>query len=902
MDSPSPSPSRSPSQSPSAAPHPLPSGGPRPLGPRRIATAPTASLASASLPGPSSQPEDLVETLYNHPSVKIIAFTSTQRASLGPGPILPSENDVEPGSLPASSRLERTIAVGPFRIYRAPGSVAFLSCGSALQPILPKSQCWCIDEANSRFVLQIRRPQYWRIEVPVADPDDAQRALILRDVFDSILLFEKTECPFQRSFTVELPQRPHTPVKKKPWTPEGKNLLASPFRPLPQPSVSPSLITRERRTTLSTVRGTQSNTIGSIIRERSASLSVERRTPSSVIGSNGAAASESLERDAKPEARLGPVDSNRYQTDVFSALSASHELDLPFGITPAHCVHSFSAVPPYAASNAGGVTEPSRSPPVTYTESTRSSALINEDHSIIQKPVTEPDVTAALPRAKYPKSDVEIQPLTRPREHPHALQPAMGPLREVLKTDAPLNHHRITDSPASGRTEAPKTVGSAPIGEARSHDRDMDLPVPKTSTASLLKDTSEEEDEPSTFEGSGRVAPVNLTRKRITRVLAGRSFTAPRQLTVVTSHPSKSTGSRSTEVSLPAASEPRTTGETSPVDSTDSFHSVQSWHAPITPLRPSPPSPKLANSAHAVFPHPHEDITVPCRESHSGAASDLTASPNTDVTLVPSPAETTSNSQYVLPSSQTCTGAWEDPVIPMSLDSEVPVSRTSALEEKSRAKQRPRPNNLSISQRTTSPLSPTANLFSPQARESPQDPLSAIRRLPGTIIQKTLEVLLRPPSHLVNLMLRVAARIAAGEWRGLVFGFGEGGEQIPVQWDYSDGEFSDWEDDDEYVLSNHMNGGDAWNSFNATVIPYVDLAAKGKRRLTAPMALQRSSWLPRKLLHALRLLWQPKRVNVLSLACNPGSDKGLGENVGKLIVDSTARIEGVTGFNSPTAR
>ncbi|RYP80217.1 hypothetical protein DL769_002575 [Monosporascus sp. CRB-8-3] len=693
---------------------------------------------------------------------------------------------------------------GPFRIYRAPGSVAFLSCGSALQPILPKSQCWCIDEVNSRFVLQIRRPQYWRIEVPVADPDDAQRALVLRDVFDRILLFEKTECPFQRSFTVELPQRPQTPVKKKPWTPEGKNLLASPFRPLPQPSVSPSPITRERRTTLSTVRGTQSKPIGSITRERSASLSAERRTQSSVIGRNGAAAAERLERDAKPEARPGTVDSNRYQTDCFPALSASHEVDLPFGKTPAHCVHSFGAVPPHAASNTGGVKEPSRSPPVAYTESTRSHALINEDPSIIQKPATEPDATAALPHAKYPKSDVEIQPLTRPREHPHALQPAIGPLREILKTDASLNHHRTTDSPSSGRTQAPKAVESATIGEARSRNQDMDLPVSKTSTTSSSKDTSEAEDEPSTFEGSGRVAPVNLTRKRMTRVLAGRSFTAPRQLTVVTSHPSKSTESRSTEDPLPAASESRTTGETSSVGSTDSFHSVESWHSPITSL---PPSPKLATSAHAVFPHPHEDIIVPCRESHAGAVSDLTASPNTDVTLVPSPAGATSNFQDTLPDPQTCTGTSERPVIPMSLDGEVPVSRTSALEEKPRARQRPRPNDLSISQRTASPLSPTANLFSPQARESPQDPLSAIRRLPGTIIQKTLEALLRPPSHLINLMLKVAARIAAGEWRGLVFGVGEGGEQIPVQWDYSDGEFSDWEDDDEYVISNHMNGG-----------------------------------------------------------------------------------------------
>jgi hypothetical protein len=53
-------------------------------------------------------------------------------------------------------------------------------------------------------------------------------------------------------------------------------------------------------------------------------------------------------------------------------------------------------------------------------------------------------------------------------------------------------------------------------------------------------------------------------------------------------------------------------------------------------------------------------------------------------------------------------------------------------------------------------------------------------------------------------MLKVAAKIAAGEWRGLVFGFGEAGEQIPVQWDYySEGEFSGLSDDDDYTLANH---------------------------------------------------------------------------------------------------
>ena len=47
--------------------------------------------------------------------------------------------------------------------------------------------------------------------------------------------------------------------------------------------------------------------------------------------------------------------------------------------------------------------------------------------------------------------------------------------------------------------------------------------------------------------------------------------------------------------------------------------------------------------------------------------------------------------------------------------------------------------------------------------------------------------------------------IVSGEWRGLVFGFGESGEQIPVQWDYSDGEFSGLEDEDDYFTSDYSD-------------------------------------------------------------------------------------------------
>ncbi|EPE03405.1 hypothetical protein F503_07708 [Ophiostoma piceae UAMH 11346] len=207
---------------------------------------------------PSAANGEAIETLYTHPAVKILSFnagprinldnigSSASRAAAGRNRRSTStagiEDDIPPGTLAWSSQFDRTIAIGALSIYRAPGSVAFLSCGSALQPILPKSQCWCIDEESSKFILQIRRPQYWRIEVPVGDDgENDERAHRLREVLEHILQFEKTPCPFKRDFTVELPEQ-QTPLKKKPWTPvkrpDSDVSLAGPAHPklqTPQP-------------------------------------------------------------------------------------------------------------------------------------------------------------------------------------------------------------------------------------------------------------------------------------------------------------------------------------------------------------------------------------------------------------------------------------------------------------------------------------------------------------------------------------------------------------------------------------------------------------------------------------------------------------------------------------------
>ncbi len=96
------------------------SGGSETPQPRRVMTAPVlASTSPQQSTSPASQaatataqskasPEDLVETLYSHPSARIISFTSSRHDFATSF----SGHDAPPGSLPPSSRLERTIAVG----------------------------------------------------------------------------------------------------------------------------------------------------------------------------------------------------------------------------------------------------------------------------------------------------------------------------------------------------------------------------------------------------------------------------------------------------------------------------------------------------------------------------------------------------------------------------------------------------------------------------------------------------------------------------------------------------------------------------------------------------------------------------------------------------------------------
>ncbi len=252
----------------SAPTTPESSGSPHVL--RRSFTAPIRSTGFSKLTEPFRETEgEGAETLFTHNAGRIVSFTTypsvaRRHSSLGHG-ILDQEEPV--GSLPWASTTERTIAagitlfiqlvcvlsnltvcglLGPLRIYRVLGSVAFLHSGTTLRPILAKSQCWCVD-GESKFVLRIVQNTYYRIELPNLYLEEKEKVQEFKRVLAKVLQYETTPCPFKRGFTVDLPEPLKTPIRKRPWKPKQRvqPVLEQEFK---EPENTDSFATRQPRT------------------------------------------------------------------------------------------------------------------------------------------------------------------------------------------------------------------------------------------------------------------------------------------------------------------------------------------------------------------------------------------------------------------------------------------------------------------------------------------------------------------------------------------------------------------------------------------------------------------------------------------------------------------------------
>lgn len=705
---------------------------------------------------------------------------------------------------------------GSFRIYRAPGSVAFLNCGSALQPILPKSQCWCIEEDSSKFVLQIRRPQYWRIELPVDDQEDAQRAVLLREVLDRVLLFEKTRCPFERSFTVMLPEVKAPPVRKRPWTPRrslvaprageaeyllvpGSGGFSGPVlrasrsasdmkvsRPATSQGAGVELKAAGRRETAVVHResnAAEPSAVSEEQRKPCASAQAEEPEPATPVNSEAPSSGsrEGQAEDAEPATALKLEIPTSGNSEVQAAKGAEETLDgtqdsVPRVETPVKVKEVVSVIEERI------IEDPT---PLT---------AVNEA-------ITQAQQASALAPAASPTSAKSASPRIR---RSTLLSTTSATTATPPSGDTMVRRRASAYEPlAYGRTLAarePKTECPSPILDAERCASppavEEDAEVPPQEEVMFSDNVFD-----VVHEGSGEGA--NALRKTKLRRYGGfattRSATLPPHLCVVTAPPAQPNAKPNLTIDTrtdDSNAEPGSPAAVSPTGSTDSFHSAQAETSPATP--PLPASPGSPGVSPQTFPYPHDNILMP--GVHHRDVSDLTVTPDTrrtwDATSTSSGASQFSAitaPDQSLSSVECGASESEDGAFASG------VQRGGAVRHRSTA---------SIAHRGLSPLPSAATLFNPASNPvaaskrvpvpRPRTPMEVLKRVPLAIVAKTCEVLLGPPAYLVQLMLRVASRISAGEWRGKVFGLGEGGERIPVQWDWSDedGDLSGWSEDE----------------------------------------------------------------------------------------------------------
>lgn len=645
--------------------------------------------------------------------------------------------------------------------------------------------------------------------MPVSDDEDTRRASVLREILDKILQFEKTPCPFERDFTVQLPERPTTPVKKRPWTPPVRTVSMNwPPQPVTPP---PEFATRTRFYNPNARRHS----------DFGVDLSKTRATPETPEAkseANPVDGSAKISTPTRPPSRrlLEAMETPRQETipEEVNYEDAKPEFVIKFRSV----LEEAEPLTPPLTTIFPELVEKTDEPSSEARVSVKTEIENAEDLEARPK---APEIQRTLAVAKKREP---IWITKKPSAATRKLQRPARPKAQLIGTAESTVSH-------SQNGKAAENIEKSTLPET-SAEEDLSL-IANNAKRSDSKDSTDTEGD--VIEGAGQ---MRVRKTRVAAFASRRAAAAP-ALRLRTSTPALNLLEETTE----EPPEP-----SSPTGSSDSFHSTQSWHSPLAP--PSPPmSPRRA------YPYPHENIPL----ARTGDGSEFTATPtvsgweksstgavagsgagtpitpfyndhndlvgageNTDDPKPSSeePAATThaipittgamgadENSEHIAADTDSLSTSWSSA-----------ASRTSSPGSNTAMRHRAATTSVSISHtspRALSPLPPPANLFTPRQglRRLPSTAelsirastaVKTIRRIPSTILNKTCEMILGPPSHLINLMLKVAARIAAGEFRGFVFGMGEGGEVLDVRWDWSD-EHSDidespalegWDDSD----------------------------------------------------------------------------------------------------------
>lgn len=605
----------------------------------------------------------------------------------------------------------------------------------------------------------------------MGNEEEGRRAIVLRDVLDKILQFEKTPCPFERNFTVDLPERPQTPVKKRAWTPPARTVSMNwpPGQPITPPPEFPS------RTRFYNPGARRFSDFG-------VDTSKLGLTPAMSPQQSVAETQEEGEKPGTPSRQVRLED---------SLITCKPLMEEPEPLSP----------PPTAV--------PASIAQVTEGPSLKASETLKSEP---EKTLVQPSKASTTPETRTTQIQVrKREPIWITKKVPSsATRKARRPaVTKAQSTDSVAQSVEQSTEDIRGPQQADSEQStrrgdSAPAGESARED-------------SPNETTDDSEAEGGALQGSGQ---LRVRRTRLAAFASRRAATAP-SLRLSTSSVSTvdSVEEQAIKPKAQMHEEP-----SSPAESIDSFFSMESWHSPLSPAV----SPTFSPSE--TFPYPHENIplnngplsafittpTVSGWDRNSvgavvGSGAQTPDTPFTDVhdeefgraaddkSNVTTAEEVEKPVNAVVMSSN---AASEDDDGASSADSDSLAtswsSAASRASSRSNTSMRHRAATTSVAishsnPRALSPLPPAANLLTVDLNNRASTTARAIRRIPSSIFNKTCEILISPPAHLISLMLKVAERITAGEWRGFTFGMGEDGEVLDVRWDWTeDGELDAW--------------------------------------------------------------------------------------------------------------
>lgn len=224
--------------------------------------------------------------------------------------------------------------------------------------------------------------------------------------------------------------------------------------------------------------------------------------------------------------------------------------------------------------------------------------------------------------------------------------------------------------------------------------------------------------------------------------------------------------------------------------SADSFYSVQT-----TPFAsPSPPyldaEPDLRNPWAEIFPEQKDARETRGRSTHRRQRSEITVrAPSGGVIMEAAPTTPTGPTHRAATSIDDARPSSAPSTPPLVSDSdddsfELPGLDIATPPDAIRMKRL----TGASQRRAFSPMPPSKNLFIPSKP-------TVSRQLTSALVRKTCELVLGPPSHLVSLMLRIAASISN-------FGFSayrvRREEKIPCSWESDDD--AEWPDEDDFGI------------------------------------------------------------------------------------------------------